>query len=181
MQKYLILFLLLLMCLCGCNVNLNNTPTKQAEIFLGKYQTLHEDVMDDLNNVVAEEENFNTDQRNQYKSMMKKHYQELEYEIKDEKIDADKAIVTVEIEVTDYSKIQDSINQELIDNPDKFKDEDGKYNHDKYVNYKLEEFKNTKDKVKYTLELSFSKVDKQWIIDSLSKEELQKINGIYNY
>lgn len=181
MKKSLIIFILLLLCLCGCNTNLNNTPTKQAEIFLGKYQTLHKDVMDDLDSVVAEEEAFNTEQRNEYKSIMKRHYQELEYIIKDEKIDGDKAIVTVEIEVKDYTKIQDALNQELIDNPDKFKDDNGQYNPDKYINYRLEQMKNNKDTVKYTLELSFSKVDKLWVIDKLDNDEMQKINGIYNY
>ena len=33
--------------LCGCQANLNNTPTKQVEIFLGKYQTLDRDILDD--------------------------------------------------------------------------------------------------------------------------------------
>ena len=70
--------------LCGCQANLNNTPTKQVEIFLGKYQTLDKDILDDLDKVIAEEESFNASQRDTYRGIMKKHYQDLEYNVKDE-------------------------------------------------------------------------------------------------
>ncbi len=181
MKKYVTILVCTLMLLCGCNTNLNNTPTKQAEIFLGKYQTLHKDVLDDLDKVVAEEENFNKTHREQYKSILKKHYQDLEYKIKDEKIDGDKAVVTVEIEVDDYSKVKEEANKTLIDEPEKFEDENGNYNHDKFIEYQLNLIKNSKDRVKYTLELKFTKKNKNWVIENLSETDMDKINGVYNY
>lgn len=175
------LILTILLGLCGCDNNLNNTPTKQAEIFLGKYQTLDKDVLSDLDKVIAEEEAFATNQRDSYKSIMKKHYQELEYEIKDERIDGDKATVIVEIEVDDYSKAIRDSETKLITSPEMFNDEDGKYNHTKYVDYQLNLMKNSKDKVKYTLDLTFTKKDKKWVIDRLSDTDMEKINGTYQY
>ena len=167
--------------LTGCETNLNNTPTKQAEIFLGKYQTLNDDVLSDLDKVVAEEEIFLGNQRDIYRAIMKKHYQELEYEIKDERIDGDKATVTVQIEVDDYSKVIDESKNYLLEHPDEFNDEDGNYDHSKYIDYQLTQMKNTKDRVKYILELTFTKRDKKWVIDKLSDEDMNKINGIYVY
>ena len=178
MKKFAYVFVLLLV-LCGCEMNLNNTPTKQAEIFLGKYQTLHKDVLDDLNRIIAEDELFNSDSREQYRSIMKKHYQDLEYEIKEEKIDGDKATVIVQIEVNDYTKIQDKIDKELLNNESIFNDENGNYDYNEYLKYKLNLMKNTKDRINYILELKFTKKDKKWVINPLTEEQMDKINGIY--
>ena len=105
-----------------------NTPTKKVEMFFQNYQTLSKDVVEQLNKVVNEEENFNADQRLAYKELMKKHYQELTYEIKDEKIDGNKATVTVEIEVTDYSKTLKDADKYLENNKAEFYDDKGVYN-----------------------------------------------------
>ena len=178
---YVLLILTIFLGLCGCSMNLNNTPTKQAEIFLGKYQTLHKDVLNDLDDVIAEEESFITEQRDSYRSIMKKHYQELEYEIKDEMIDGDKATVTVEIEVNDYSKVLKDAEDKLTISPELFNDETGNYSHSKYIDYQINEMKDTKDRVKYTLELTFTKEDKNWVIDNLSSTDMKKIHGTYEY
>ena len=179
MKKYIYLVLILLFMVCGCDMNLNNTPTKQAEIFFFFFQTLHKDVLDDLNHIIAEEEAFNNETREEYRSIMKKHYQDLEYEIKEEKIDGDKASVIVQIEVNDYTKIQDKIDNILIENTDIFNDDNGKYNYDKYLKYRLDLMKKTKDRIQYTLELTFTKRNKKWIINPISDDDMDKINGIY--
>ena len=38
-----------------------------------------------------------------------------------------------------------------------------------------------KDRVKYTLELTLTKIDDEWELDNLTETERQKIHGIYNY
>lgn len=172
---------ILIFSLCGCEANLNNTPTKQVEIFFGKYQTLDKDVLDDLDKVIAEEESFNTEQRDTYRSIMKKHYQDLEYDVKEEKIDADRAFVTVEIEVDDYAKVMKEAASKLVDEPEYFNDDNGKYSHTKYIDYQLDLMKKNKDKVKYTLELTLTKKDKKWVMDNLTTTDMEKINGTYIY
>ena len=103
-MKKIISFILIAILLVGCTY-LSNTPIKKTEDFLRKYQTLNQDVLDDLNTVVAEEELFNAAQRDKYIAIMKKQYQNLSYEIKDDIIDGNDAIVKVEITVYDFTKV----------------------------------------------------------------------------
>ena len=112
---------------------------------------------------------------------MKKHYQDLEYNVKDEKIDGDRAFVTVEIEVDDYSKVLKEASDKLTETPEEFNDDNGKYSHTKYVDYQLDLMKKNKDTVKYTLELTLTKKDKKWVMDNLTTTDMEKLNGIYNY
>lgn len=179
-MKKIFITLITIILLTGCNT-LDNTPTKQVEVFLNKYQTLDKEVLNDLDSAVAEEMNFNTAQREKYKNMMKKHYQNITYEIKDTQEDGDEATVTVEIEVTDYSKTIASTNLYLQANRNEFLDEDGEYDNTKFNNYRLEELSKVKDKVKYTLELTLTKNDDKWELNPISGITEDKIHGIYQY
>ncbi|MCI5835947.1 MAG: hypothetical protein MR227_04575 [Firmicutes bacterium] len=175
-----ILMIIALFLVVGCN-KLDNTPTKQVETFFNKYQTLDKEVLSDLDSAVAEESNFNTEQRDKYKSLMKHHYQNLSYEIKDSRVDGDKATVTVEIEVTDYSKVIAATKVYLEANKKEFLDESGNYDNTKFNDYRLEELSKTKDKVKYTLDLTLTKKDGEWKLDPITSDIEDKIHGIYEY
>lgn len=179
MKKVILLLIAIL--LTGCNEkNLMNTPTKKVEMFLKNYQTLSDDVISDLNKVTAEEELFNTENREKYIELMKKHYQKLTFEIKDEKIDGNTALVTVEIEVNDYSKALKEAAAYLENNPKEF-EENGKYNEFLFIDYKIKKLSEVKDTVKYTLDLTLSKIDDVWTLDNISNIDEQKINGVYDY
>lgn len=169
--------------LVGCNVGktLTNTPTKQVEIFLNKYQTLDKDVLDDLDKVIAEEEQFNGEHREQYREIMKKSYQQLAYQIKDQEENGDKATVTTEIEVVNYAKILSAANVYLEEHPEEFADENGEYDEKKFISYRLTQMKDNKEKVKYTIEFHLTKKNDEWKLDELSKSDQQKIQGIYQY
>lgn len=168
--------------LTGCSLGskMLNTPTKQVELFLTKYQTLDEEVLKDLNYVVAEEELFNTSQRDTYKELMKKHYQNLVYHIKEESIDGDKATVTTEIEVTDYSKILSEAELYKEQNPSEFLT-DGVFDTTKYTDYRLEKLKDAKEKVTYTIDFTLTKEEKEWKMDPLTTVQQEKIHGTYLY
>ena len=62
MKKGLLIGLSILFLVTGCSYEetMLNTPTKKVEMFFSNYQTLNQDVMDDLDKVVDEEERFNT-------------------------------------------------------------------------------------------------------------------------
>lgn len=181
MKKYIIAIIMAFV-LTGCGTkNLMNTPTKKVEMFFENYQTLNEDVLEQLNNTVKQSSEFTDDQKEEYKSLMKKHYQSLKYDIKDEKIDGDQATVTVEIEVKDYSKVMTLADLYLEENQKEFEDEDGNYSKEKFMDYRLKELKKVDDTVKYTIELNLTKIDDEWKLDNLSDTDMQKINGIYNY
>ncbi len=142
----------MLLALVGCSINdLSNTPTKQTELFFNKYQTLDQSVLDDLNHVVAAETQFNTEQRERYKELMKKHYQNLTYKIKDEEVNGNTAVVIGEIEVTDYANVLRDSESYLSENPQEFQNDLGEYDVTLYSEYRLNKLEEAKDKVKYTL------------------------------
>ena len=179
MKKILYVFLIMVLAV-GCN-NLSNTPINKTEQMLKKYQMLDNDVMEDLNKTVDSETTFSEAQKTEYKNIMKKHYQNLVYEIKDDTIDGDEAKVNVLITVTDFKKVLDESEAYLNEHLDEFKDEYGNYIASKYVDYRLEKMSEAKEKVKYTIEIKLTKVNKEWRVDTLSEETLDKINGVYKY
>ena len=106
---------------------------------------------------------------------MKKHYRDLTYQIKDQTIDGDNATVTVEITVRDYSKVINDANNYKNNNPDKF----SKDPLNLFSTYRLEELQKVKDTITYTLNLTLKKINNKWVLNQLSNEELNKINGLY--
>lgn len=153
--------------LTGCGTSkLLNTPTKKVEMFFGKYQSLDQDVIDQLNDVSENEMIFNDDQKEEYINLMKKHYKEIKYDVKDETIDGDTATVTVEIEVRDYSKIMNDADQYLKDILKNFIKKVLRNMMNPYLSdYRLEKLKDATDKVKYTIDLSLTKIEDEWVID----------------
>lgn len=173
-----LVYILFLFLLVGCN-DLSNTPTKKTEEFLKKYQTLDESVINDLENVVNESD-LNDEQKAIYIDIMKKQYQNLSYEVKDETLNGDEAITAVEISVIDFKKVLDEANDYLKNNEEEFYD-NGEYSIVKFNDYKLNKLKEAKDKVRYTIEIKLTKINDKWTVDNLSNETYDKINGVYNY
>ena len=180
MKKFgLVVFSLLLMTL-GCE-NIMNTPTKKVEEFLNKYQRNDSEVISQLDAVVNDGGySFNETQSNSYKELMKKQYKDLTYIIKEEMIDGNNATVTVEIEVYDFNKTLNDTENYYISNPDEFKTESGEADTSKYIEYKLSELQKVTDRIKYTLNLTLSKQNKEWIMNNITETDRQKIHGIYN-
>ena len=118
-------------------------------------------------------------QKDSYRDIIKKQYQNLAYEIKDETIDGNNATVDVEIEVYNYKKIIDDANTYLTNNQSEFQNETGQVDVEKFNNYKLEQLKNAKDKVTYTLNLTLKKTDDKWTLDNLTDTDISKIHGMY--
>ncbi len=179
MKKFIILWFLPFL-LVGCG-KMMNTPTKKVEMFFANYQSLDDSVIEQLNDVANEEELFNSTQKKEYVDIMKKHYQDLKYEIKDEIIDGDTATVTVEIEVNDYSKTLKDAENYLNEHKEEFNNDKNEYDESLFTSYRLEQLKNSTDKVKYTLNIYLTKVDNEWKMDDLSETDRMKINGLYDY
>lgn len=180
-MKKLVMLLFVPFLLVGCGQKMMNTPTKQVEMFFANYQSLDDSVVEQLNKVANEEELFNSTQRKEYVELMKKHYQDLKYEIKDEIVDGDTATVTVEIEVKDYSKTLKDAENYLNENKSEFNNDKNEYDESLFTTYRLEQLKKSTDKVKYTLNIYLTKVDNEWKIDDLSETDRMKINGMYEY
>ena len=177
--KKILLIIVILLLVVGCG-NMMNTPTKKVEQFLSKYQTQDKTVLDQLDQVIDEAGTMVDDQKDEYRDLMKKQYQNLSYKIKDETEDGDSATIEVEIEVYDYGKAISEAETYLTTNRDEFVDsETQEVDSEKFLNYKIGKMKDVKDKIKYTINFTLTKVDDEWKLDDISDVDRQKLHGLY--
>lgn len=163
--KFLIILGIFFLFLTGCE--LNNNPTSKVEELLAKYQALDDSVQynyADLSNDIE----ISDDLRVAYNDLIKKQFRNFSYDVKDENIYGDYAIVTVEIEVLDYKsvvekypilgeKMEDAIHKEMVD--------------------RLE---NVKDKITYTIDFTVvQNEDDDWKLEQLDSDQMQMLLGIY--
>lgn len=176
LKKIILLFLILLS--IGCtNVN---TATNQVKEYLNSYKNLDIRVLDDLEKQVELEE-LTEKQKSTYRDILKKQYKDLSYTIEKEEEKKDYIYVTVNIKVYDYYKAQNDAASYLADNMNKFYDKNGKYDSEKYVDYKLEQMQKMNDKIDYTIIFTVVKENDEYTILQPSEIDLEKIHGIYRY
>ena len=166
MKKIMLLLTISVLILTGCKMA--NTPTSIVENVLMKYQRVDDDISRRIDNILLEQ-NLTDDHAKRYRKLLTDQYNNLAYEIKDETIDGNTAIVTVEIEVTDYKKaIADLTFDSSV------------YTKESYDEEKLSKLEASKDKVVYTLELTLNKDrDGVWRLAALTNEQIKKIQGMY--
>ena len=179
MKKKVVLVIAILFLLVGCT-NSMDSPTKKVEKFLNKYQTNDKEVVDQFDTSLIEEENLTDEQKDKYKDIMLDQYKNLTYKIKEEKIDGNKATVDAEIEVYDYNTAISNSYKYLEEHHDEFYVDDV-LDAVNFVNYKLAQLTDFKDRVTYTITFNLSRDDSKsdWKIEELSEADLQKIHGIY--
>lgn len=196
--KIVVSAFILLLVIVGCSNNMS-TPTNKVEEFLGKYQSMDEDVLKQLDQVIKDDDSMNDDQKDKYKALMEKQYQNLSYKIENEDIQGDSATVDVEIEVLDYattaSKAQEYYNEHKEEIEEKYNDK--KEDNDNslenagddvlqaveesvaYINYKLEELETANDTVTYNMTFYLTKEDGEWILQDISDLDRKKLHGLY--
>ena len=81
-------------------------------------------------------------QKEKYKTLLKKQYQNLSYKIKNEEINNEKAVVDVEIEVLNY-------NYSILNSKKYY--ENHKEEIDNYNEYMLSELEKVSNKIKYSM------------------------------
>ena len=166
MKKILSIFIFLLL-LVGCS--LSNTPTSKVEDLLNKYQRLDSDIEKGIDTAVGEE-SLTGVERDRYKKIIEKQYKNLTYQIKDETYNGDVCTVTTEIEVLDYKKIINEVNNNY---------QNKNYTKEEYNNEKLDKLEKTKDKVKYTIDFKVKKENNKWTLEALDDDTIKKIQGTY--
>ena len=182
----------------GCT-NTMETPTTKVEEYLGKYQRLDDDVSTQLDQVLDDDNTMSDDQKDQYRALMEKQYQNLSYKIENEEINGDSATVDVEIEVLDYAttiadakeyyqehkdEIEKENDQEQSDNDNVVEDavegtEEAIEKSAAFIDYKLKELESVSDTTTYTITFHLTKEDGEWQIQNLSDLDLEKIHGLY--
>ena len=165
MKKKIITFLVLLMIfVTGCD--LENNPNAKVEEFLGNYQRLDDNVVISYTSLTPSVD-LSEEQQSRYWKLIEDQYKNLVYELKDEKVDGDKATVTVEIEVTNFKKTMDKYNY-------------ASYSDNEYNNKLLDELESIEEKVQYTIDFELTKDDNgDWSVDDLTTEASDKLLGIY--
>lgn len=174
-----IITLLSIIILTGCTtLDISNTPTKKVEEFLNKYQILDEEILNELDNVIEEKTKLNSENKEEYRELIKKQYKDMQYTIKEETIDGDEAKVTAQIIVKDFTKIINDAENYKRENMKEFY-ENNTYNDNLYKKYLLDKLKDAKDRVTYTLDFTLKKENKKWTLDPITEEIEDKILGIY--
>ena len=118
MKKFIVALMVIF--LSACTLGKAVTPRQKVSEFLDKYKNQNTDVISQL------DETIKTDitdqkQRDRYKTLMLNQYKNMEYEIKDEIIEDDNAVVEVEITVYDYASALKNSNTYLNEHLDEFK------------------------------------------------------------
>lgn len=172
---YIFSLLSLILILCGCGMG--NNPKSKVETVLNRYQNNSgsiESELDDYLKTLTIDDTYYDD----YKKVYIKQYQDLKYEIKDEKINGDIATVNAEIDVYDYYKTENDVKNYISTNQNDFM-ENGIYSSKKALKYKIDKLNTTTSRVKYNITFHLTKVDDDWTVDNLSNEDLEKIHGVY--
>ena len=177
MKKVLIVLTILLF-LVGCS--LSNTPSGRVEEYLSNYNNLSEEVLMDIDAKVMSS-NLSNDNKESYKKVLKREYENMRYEIKDEIINGDKASVVVKISVYDLYKIEQESISYMNTNASEFYDGNNIFSNDLYNTYRLGEMLKAKDMVDYEVQFELYKKNDEWILENPNNEVIEKLNGLYNY
>ena len=175
----ILLIIVALFVVGGCE-SMKVTPTKRVEELLTKYKSKDASVINQLETVIADAGTMSDEQKSVYRDLMEKQYENMNYKIKNEKIDGNSATITTEIEVYDYGKAISDSETYLSNNQSEFQDsETGLMDTSKYMDYKIGQMKNVNDRVTYTINFNLSKNNNEWSIEDLNDIDRLKIHGLY--
>ena len=161
-KKIFIIASLFVVVLTGCE--LGNTPTSKVEDLLSRYQMLDDSIAISYVDL-SQDSNIDNDLKKRYEALIKKQYQNLAYEVKEEMIDGDIATVTTQVEVVDYAKVIEKYDQNVSD--------------DDYHEKVLKALESATEKVTYTIDFIVNKDEEgDWNVQVLSELEQDKLLGM---
>ena len=177
-MKRIVVLLLVLFGIAGCN--LTSTPRSKVEKYLNSFINLNEEVIMDIE-TTASSENLSSENKELYKTVLKRQYENMKYEIKDESIDGNTAIVTVKVNVYDlYNAEKESLNY-MNENVTSFYDINNMFDNNLYNTYRLNRLSNESNRIDYEIQFYLDKKDSEWILRNPNREVLEKLNGLYKY
>lgn len=150
--------------LMGCAID--NTPVAQVEDLLGSYQRVDDNISIDPY-MLTYSDSLDSDIEERYKKVIRKQYQNMSYEIKDDSVDGDTAVVKVEVKALDFKSIIEKYNY-------------SDYSNSEYDKILVEGLEEVKEKVVYTIDFTLSKNSSgEWQVDDLTTDMNHKLLGIY--
>jgi len=183
MKKLLAILAVAFLILTGCE-NTMNTPTSKVEEYLGKYQKLDKGVLEELDDVLKKETSMSEEQKKEYRTLLEKQYQNLNYKIKNEDIDGDTATVDVEVEVLDYQTTIDKSKEYYAEHKDEFtkeKSKDDNKDKEKTDNKVEEAVEDVKDKAEDVKEDVEEKIDDISSFIDYKIKELKEVSDKTKY
>ncbi len=177
MKKLITICITMLLCVgCACSADKASDTVKE---YLTKYNNKDEQILVELEKLM-EEEKLTDEQKELYRDIMEKQYEDLKYEIQEEKYNGEEATVTTKITVYDLYTIQKEADEYKNNHQEEFLDKNKKYDANKFLNYKLDLMKKTSKRIDYTIDFKVIKKEESWTLDKVKTEDLEKIHGIYN-
>lgn len=178
MKKFVVIITLIIF-LVGCACSVKGGAKESVYIFLEKYKYLDKDLVEDIDNYVKEEI-LTDEQKEEYKNIFIRQYKDMNFTITKEEYKDNKAYVTVNITIYDLYKAQDEAEEYLAEHQNDFLTENGEYDDNKFINYKLDYMKTYNEKI--TNEVTFTLHEEKgfWIVEQPTTNDLEKIHGIYH-
>lgn len=173
----IVLMLLCSLLLTACFNQL--TPSEKVEDLLNKYIQNDPSLLEELDTYL-DKQDLRQDQREKYGNIIKNEYSTIKYTITDERIEGDSAKVTLTIVVRDLYKSSKEAGEYLLNHSQEFY-QNGVYDKEKFIDYKLSLMENGTDTKEYTIEIDLKNRDDNWIILELDNATLEKLHGIYDY
>ncbi len=174
--KKLWIILIVLIGLTGCT---KNSPKSEVENYMKKYKSLDSEVLVGMEDTI-DTENLSDSHEEVYRDILKKQYKDLKYKIIDEKEVDDKTYVTVKVTVYNLYKSSQDASLYLENNKEEFNNENGEYDLDKFLDYKLNKMKMTTEKIDHEITFTVTKENDKYVLEQPSDIDLKKIHGIYN-
>lgn len=175
MKKVIVIVIVLLISGCSSNIMAKDV----VKDYLDGYINLSKDVKRSLDKTIEENKEFNDINKDMYKKILLKQYKDLKYVILNEEYDGDKALITVNINVYDLNKAEENAEDYLSTNLKEFYDERNKFDNQKYIDFKLNLMYEASERIDYTVVFFLNRVNKKWVLEQPTDEDLEKIHGIY--
>lgn len=148
----------------------SKSPLDLTLDFMNKYKNASSEVMNEVKYPFNDE--LSDAQLTTYKDLIRSQYKSMTYEIVNETVGEVDAIIKVDFDVFDYASSYDKANSYL-----------SLYGKDmsleKQINYKLKEMSKTKEKVTYSIEFKYYKLDGVWYMTDFNKADLSKLSGTF--
>ena len=166
-----VIVLLIIILLINILFKKNPEPTKMVKDYYKNYTKLSDDVVKDIKYTF--DDKLSDAQLKKYKEIIKFQYRELEYSIIDKSFTDDLGTINTEVSVVDLNSCYDKSRAYILAYPKKFKNDIAK------IDYKIEAMDKCKEDVSYKITFSFYKEKGKWVMEELTKADLQKIAGTF--
>lgn len=149
----------------------DNSPIELTKSYLENYQELGKEVISNIK--YSYKDKLSTKQEKSYIDAMKRQYEKLHFTIISEEVLDKTASIVAEVTIYDYNSCYNKANNYVLNYAYRFQSENKK------VDYKLSQIAKCTDKVTYDIEFKYSKSGLGWQMESLSSDDLRKLDGTF--